>query len=154
MFDSLPPEEQPYREEVYSQVKAPGGCESIRPFPVGYFVRCLQQIAEVLVVTSPFKGSPTWAHEREAALEKHFDVSHTDVIHAKRKGFIRGDVFVDDKLNNVLEWRDAHPQGKAIHWSSEEDSILGVIRTKYWGVVLEQARSFSRFKGPSTQGMW
>ena len=142
VFSSLPEAMQAHMGAVYDRLKKEGG-RSIKPYPgAAEAVKKLQDIAEVLIVTSPFHGSPTWAHEREHALEQHFRIHHTDVIHAKRKEFVRGDVFVDDKLDNVLKWRAANPQGKAIHWSNDTVGGSDITCTKHWHVVLEQAQSF------------
>ena len=103
IFDSLPKEPRSVRDEVYRRLKAIGGCASIPVYPgaVGG-VRRLRKIADVIVVTSPFHGSPTWMHERESWLKWHFDI--TDVHHAKSKARVHGDVFVDDKPAHIEDW--------------------------------------------------
>jgi 5'(3')-deoxyribonucleotidase len=78
----------------------------------------LQSIADVYIVTSPWNSHPTWTHDREHWLKKHFDIPHSRVIHTSAKHVCRGDVFVDDKVSAVAKWRDAHPDGLPVVWST------------------------------------
>jgi 5'(3')-deoxyribonucleotidase len=105
VFDSLPPHAQQWRSTVYRILKERGGCAGI-PLHEGAKegVARLQALADIIVVTSPFKGSETWAHEREHWLESHFGLTH--VIHAKNKARIHGDFFLDDKPEHIKEWLD------------------------------------------------
>jgi 5'(3')-deoxyribonucleotidase len=81
-------------------------------------VRRLQQIAEVYIVTSPWNSNPTWCHDREAWLERHFGIPHARVIHTSAKHLIAGDVLVDDKTSTCDQWRAAWPSGVAVLWST------------------------------------
>ncbi len=61
---------------------------------------------EVVIVTSPYSAVPNWGTERTRWLWRHFGVHADDVILAKRKDRIAGDVLVDDKLDNLRGFRD------------------------------------------------
>jgi 5'(3')-deoxyribonucleotidase len=101
VFDSIP--EKDVQADVYAVMKARGGCLSIPVYQGAQEgVRRLQSYVDIACVTSPFRGSPTWAHEREVWLEKLFGISH--VIHAHRKERVHADFFVDDKPTHVDEW--------------------------------------------------
>ena len=149
VFDSLPEAARDFKYEVYERMKAYGGA-GIKPYPgAAEAVKELQDISEVIVVTSPFHGSATWTHVRESALEKHFGIHHEDVIHAKRKAFVRGDVLIDDKPSNLQEWREAHPDGKPIYWKNpqfSEELPHYVLCTQSWPEVIEVVKKISRRK--------
>ena len=118
VFDSIPEPEA--RREVYRILKGPGGCESIPVYPDAVEgVKKLREMAHIICVTSPFKGSPTWAHEREVWLEKHFGADISYVIHTRHKERIHGEVFIDDKPEHVLGWLD--------YWSNSIDPVLPIL---------------------------
>ena len=61
IFDSIPEPEA--RHEVYRILKDVGGCASIPVYPEAIDgVRELRKLANIIAVTSHFRGSPTWAH--------------------------------------------------------------------------------------------
>lgn len=80
-------------------------------------VRALRGLGEVLFVTAPLEGSPHWHWERTQWIKEHFDSDGKDVIFATRKQHIAGDVLIDDRLDNLLDWQKAHPNGVPILWS-------------------------------------
>lgn len=146
VFDSFPQEAQQHRSSVYAYLKKEGGCLGIPLYPGSQGgVARLQNIADVIIVTSPFKGSKTWTHEREQWLEEYFNIEHTEVIHAKRKEFVRGDFLIDDKPENLQSWREAHPDGKPIYWKNPQFAgpVPGyVICTRSWDVVIDEVQRF------------
>src|SRR5689334_3482006 len=42
-------------------------------------VRRLQEIADVEICTSPMPGAPTWTHERDEWLERHFGIHYKNI---------------------------------------------------------------------------
>lgn len=95
------------RKRCDAHVSRPGFCYAIRPYDYAISrVSRLQEMAEVIVVTSPWDSSPTWMHERTLWLKKHYGVPRTHVIHAAQKHLIWGDVFVDDKPEHVDAWHE------------------------------------------------
>ena len=140
VFDSLPPEAVACQSRVYEYLKQAGGCFGIPMYPGAQEgVARLQDIAEVIIVTSPFKGGKTWTHERELWLETYFKISHENVIHAKRKEFVSGDFLIDDKPSNLMAWQAAHPKGRPIYWKSQQRSETmpdTVMCTQSWDEVV------------------
>lgn len=59
---------------------------------------------EVFFVTSPILTMRSWVYTRTQWLKKHFDATERDMVFTKSKHVVRGDVLVDDKPENVLEW--------------------------------------------------
>jgi 5'(3')-deoxyribonucleotidase len=83
-------------------------------------VKKLKELADIICVTSPFNGSPTWAHERELWLERHFGADISYVIHTRHKERIHGDIFIDDKYEHVRSWFD--------YWLSQNnDYVIPVL---------------------------
>lgn len=78
------------------------------------FVAQLRGLGEVVIVTSPYSAVPTWSHARLAWLEEHFSIPKHDVIFAKRKELIRGDVLIDDKTENCEAFNRASSYRGAI----------------------------------------
>lgn len=140
VFDSIPAELQRYKDRVYNLLKAKLGCFSIRPYDgAKQGMKKLEEIADVVVVTSPFSGSDTWMSERERWLHMHFGIPGSRVIHAQAKHHIKGDYFVDDKTSHVLDWAKAHPTGRALLWDmpyNQNDelpaNLKGVQRVASW----------------------
>lgn len=93
-----------HRQEEFDAVASePGFCESL-PILEGAqdFVESLRSFtSEIIVVTSPYSAAKLWTFERLRWLEKHFAITKHDVIFAKRKELIRGDILIDDFPKNV-----------------------------------------------------
>lgn len=64
--------------------------------------------------TSPWVSCVGWEFERRAWLKRHFDAKPDDVFIMRKKEFLRGDVFIDDKAESVATWAAANPQHTAI----------------------------------------
>lgn len=91
--------------ELDRHVVKPGFCEALEPVPgAREFVAALSRTAEVVIVTSPWKTSPTWCFERRNWLEKCMGWTG-EVMFTKRKDLVRGDVLIDD----AAEHTDAFP---------------------------------------------
>lgn len=141
------------RPDVAAAVKrrigqAPGFAAELEIYPGAVDgVRRLREVAEVYIVTSPWNSNPTWCHDREWWLDKHFGIKHAHVLHTSAKHLVRGDVFVDDKTSSCEAWRDAWPGGIAVQWRTphnRRDAWLG-ISTGNWdeliGIVERAAKS-------------
>lgn len=149
IFDSLS-EHEHLRDATYNELKRPGGCLSIPVYPGAQAaVETLKELVDIVVVTSPFKGSETWVHERELWLEKHFGISHRDVIHTGRKELVDGDIFVDDKVDHVVKWAKDHPTKWALLWAqryNEKGALerqTNVRRVKGWEELIESVKDIS-----------
>lgn len=102
-------------------------------------MRRLHDIAEVYVVTSPWNSNPTWCHDREAWLDRHFGIPHARVIHTSAKHLIAGDVLVDDKTSTCEAWRAAWPSGTAVQFGTphnRRDAWDGA-RAANWDELIE-----------------
>ncbi|HKY40693.1 MAG TPA: hypothetical protein VJN18_32380 [Polyangiaceae bacterium] len=80
------------------------------------FVDALRFIAnDLVIVTSSYSDVPTWEHARRAWLKEHFGFEKQNVVFAKRKELVAGNMLLDDKLRNIDAWRNAWGhQGTAV----------------------------------------
>jgi len=123
LFDSLPAEEKMHQHSVYSRLKGRGGCAGIPVYPgAKEGIESLREVADVVIVTSPFYGSDTWVSERTRWLKDNFGINPDDIIHTKNKERIHGNIFVDDKPEHVEAWLK--------YWQHQEYyDVLGLL----WG---------------------
>ncbi len=125
----------------YDDVKTVGACLSIRPLlGAREGIAKLQDVADVYFITSPFL-SPTWCDERSRWLAKHFGVHHTKVGHFHHKHIVSGDIMVDDKYDNLMAWKDHHPNGTIVLWETPHNRGQTIISqchaTNNWGELLK-----------------
>lgn len=148
-FGSLPGWEE-IRDRYWSEVaKAVGFCGSFEPFPGAVEgVAALREVADVEFLTSPMHGSPTWVHERDAWLERHFGAHHRDVLHVRKKHRVKGDVFVDDYPQNVESWQQHHPNGTALMWTRPYNVLEPFMTVDNWGSLERFVRSVASAHNP------
>lgn len=88
---------------------------------------------KILYVTSPWADETSgwkcesWGAARAEWLREHFGASYKDMIICYDKKYVRGDVFIDDRYKNILEWSSnneegqawlvSHPYNKSLYWS-------------------------------------
>jgi len=141
-FSSLPGFAE-VASDFWESTKEPGFCASIEPYPEARAgVDLLRAIPGVSVefLTSPMHGCPTWTHERDLWLEKHFGAHHHEVMHVRKKERVRGDILVDDKTDHIDAWSLANPKGIPILWAQPYNA--GHVKT--WTEVESIARALQR----------
>jgi 5'(3')-deoxyribonucleotidase len=128
------------KERYDKALRAPGFAMSLDPLPGSKeAVKKLCERVSVHIVTSPLSGSVTWAHEREVWLDLHYGIPHSRVHHSQTKYVLSGDLFVDDKPENVQEWAYYNPLGTAFLWDTSgnrQDKELERLRS--WDELLER----------------
>lgn len=108
-------------------------------------VQELRALGEVVFVTAPMEGSPHWHWERTQWIKEHFGSDGKDIIFATKKQHVVGDVLIDDRLDNLLDWQKSHPNGIPILWSVPYYARLnpmppGVVSCDSWEGLLEFLR--------------
>ena len=137
VFDSLV-EHKHLMDDVYGALKSQHGCYNIPIYDGAQEgVRALQQVAHVIILTSPFGGSRTWMREREQWLVNHFNISPKDIFHGHHKHLVRGDIFIDDKVEHIEAWSQAHPKSAGRLWTREYNKSSTLPRVSTWEEVLE-----------------
>lgn len=64
-------------------------------------------------LTAPYYWSKTWCFDRLLWLKTNFGATEEEVIYAKDKSLVCGDVFVDDKISNVEAWQKQWKNARA-----------------------------------------
>jgi 5'(3')-deoxyribonucleotidase len=125
----------------------PGVARSLEVYPgAQQGVARLHEMVDVYIVTTQLRGSPTWTHDREVWLQTHFSIPSHRVVHTSAKHLCTGEVFVDDRPENVLRWSKAHPKGIGLLWDAPWnrldvvpervfgwDSLLETLAVRYQG---------------------
>ncbi len=138
IFESIELSEPQVRNAAYTKVKAEGGCLGLPLHPLAQDgIKKLQKVAEVIICTSPFYGGKTWVYEREAWLKQHFKIDGKEIIHARRKYHIAGDMLVDDKPEHLEKWSLRFPAGQPVLWATMGNrGVKDFPRVESWEEVL------------------
>ena len=97
---------------------------------------------EVLFVTSPWHGCSTWGHARRLWLRTNVGAADADVVITSRKELLQGDIFIDDKAENVEGWYAAHGGFAVLFDAPYNQECRAGVRMNGWadlGRVLGQA---------------
>jgi 5'(3')-deoxyribonucleotidase len=135
-FSVMTPKES---EAVRAICRQPGWCTALEPKPGAQTaIEKLRQVVDVYVVTSPFPAGPTWAHERDVWLKRHFDFEPEEIVYARSKFVVRGDALLEDNPHNLTRWLDENPNGLGMLWHLPNTSKLahGGVRVRSWDEVL------------------
>jgi 5'(3')-deoxyribonucleotidase len=69
---------------------------------------------DIHVVTSPWVACAGWDKARREWLCAAFSLRHDRLIITEAKSKVVGDVFIDDKIEHVRAWEEAHPYSIAV----------------------------------------
>lgn len=127
------------KDACYTAAKSEGFHDELQPYDGAQDgVARLARVADVYVVTSPWHG-PWWCYERDGWLGEHFGIQRSHIVHTNAKHLCAGDVFVDDRPENVSAWHEAHPASAAALWSQPWNQAHAmppsVVRAASWDVV-------------------
>ncbi len=127
-------------ERFWAEMGKPGVIESLEPYPGAKVVtRIMSSSSELLFVTSPTTSNPTWGYERTNWIRRMLGFSANHVIITKAKHAVQGDVFVDDKPENVITWQEHNPHGKGLLLDRRYNQNIGfrIPRIENLGKVVE-----------------
>jgi 5'(3')-deoxyribonucleotidase len=128
VFDNDEVLEEAYKREV---VAHPDFCRGMRAYPGAVeFVRAARQEYQVLIVTAPY-DVPHWYEGRRDWMVENLGVSKKDVCFLSRKEFFDSDVFVDDKVENVVSWANRQFERRCESWKAP----LPIIVDQPWNRV-------------------
>ena len=86
-------------------VQEKGFCLGLDLLPgAQWLVGAIQRVADVLIVTSPYRDAPYWAYEREQAIRRDFGIERDMVMSVRSKQYARVDVLIDDKPANIVSF--------------------------------------------------
>lgn len=139
IFESIEENNPAIKSAVYARMKAEGGCLGISVNDGAQAgIEKLRQVADLVIVTAPFWGGKTWVYEREKWLHEHFNISGYEVVHARQKYHVAGDMLVDDRLSHLEAWAMRFPQGRPLLWATKgnRDYKGSFTRVSTWEEVI------------------
>lgn len=78
-------------------------------------LKFMNEIGEVFVVTASFDAY-NWDLDRRMWLNTKFGIDKEHIIQTSAKHVVDGDLFIDDRPENIVSWIEAHPKGYALLW--------------------------------------
>jgi 5'(3')-deoxyribonucleotidase len=99
------------RQIIDHELHLPGCASRLEPHEGAVAgVLGLIEVCDVRFVTAPLRGNSTWVYDRNLWLREYFGFEVADrTIYAQDKSLIYGDIFVDDKISNLSDWRFGVP---------------------------------------------
>jgi 5'(3')-deoxyribonucleotidase len=129
---------------LFREISRPGYCAGLLPNEGAQdAIEELRQVVDVVVATRPFI-SPTWVYERMHWLIDHFGFTEHTIINTAAKHMIRGDALLDDNPENVLAWKEEHPQGAGLLWATPNTENMRQcdhFRVRTWPEVLIRVKA-------------
>jgi 5'(3')-deoxyribonucleotidase len=119
-----------------------GWCRSIEPLPGAVEAAArLREEAECVVVTSAWDG-PYWHKERLDWIAEHMGIDRKRVFFAHEKYRVNGDLLLDDKPQNVVDWARAaswRRWGEPLLWHTSGNAAFSdppaITRVRTWEEV-------------------
>lgn len=129
------------RRAVLAECERPGFCARLEPIRgAKEAVGELRKHVQLYAVTSHFH-SHTWVSERDWWLTRHFGFKKSEIIHTSAKFLVKTDIGIDDKPENIVNWKKNHPSGLAMLWpipNTRNVKGLEDYRVKDWDEVLRK----------------
>lgn len=126
---------------VESRIGAPGFCSSLPVLPgAKETVQVLQDLAEVFVITTPWKKCPTWTLERTLWLQDTLNIPAENIVHTMNKTYWWSDFFVDDKPSNVRLWRAKWGTGGYLWNTPQNQEATDLPRLHSWDALIALVR--------------
>ena len=132
---------------IYEPMLQQEFCAGISPaHGAANFLMQLRGLGEVYAATAPMSASKYWLQERAEWLIRELDFDMKHIISADAKHLIRGDMLLDDKVENVCSWAIENRASQAVLWTAPyntefDTSQCGILRADTWERALEIARS-------------
>jgi 5'(3')-deoxyribonucleotidase len=126
--------------------RQPGWCATMPPLPeTQNAVDRLGLRAEIVYATAPMPAAPHWMYERAMWLERMFAANPASIVFTHDKSHVWGDVFVDDKAENVDGWAETHPEGFAVLWDAPYNRDWtprrdNAVRADGWATMFDRLR--------------
>lgn len=128
------------RREMDAEMRRPGVAHKLKLLPGAKdAVLALNEISEVVFVTAPYYGSLTWGNDRVEWLRHHFGDMADKTILTRYKTPVQGDVFVDDRPENLEGWVQENT-GKAVVWDKPYNRDFAhelVERVSSWERIIQ-----------------
>ncbi len=125
-------------QQLFAIMATPGWCESLEVLPdADKHYNQLAEIADIIVVTSPWLDSPTWPYERMKWLSRHFGIGPEKLIHTSAKEYVSADIFIDDHPKNVRRWLERNTGLGLLYSASYNQSAQDLLRVYGWNDMIK-----------------
>lgn len=135
------------KAKAFAKFSVKGYCLSLEPKDGAKdFIQEARKLANVYAVTSPMHDSPFWVYERTQWLRDHFGFDRKHIVHTDAKYLCHGDAFLDDNPGHVMRWKERHPDGLGMMWSTTHNARLKgyeELRVHSWEEVLNSLKGRS-----------
>lgn len=123
-----------FDRDLRRKIKSQGFCGNLPVCPgaVEGFEMVSKRNVDIFIVTSPYIGNPTWHSERDKWLLRNFCVKPSNIVHTQTKQIVHGDLFVDDKPDNVQVWGDRGRNMSAFLWDTHHNQASKLPRLSSW----------------------
>ena len=131
---------EPDRQAINNHLNRPGFAVGLLPYPDAQdgIASLRREGFHIVFVTSPWRTSETWAHDRNEWLRIYFDAEFRDVIHANRKDLIHGETLIDDKPSNCRDWSVAHGRPALLFDQPyNQGNVDPAIRVSRWTEIID-----------------
>lgn len=91
----------------------------------------------LVAVTAPWAGCRDWGYKRGKWLTT-LGFDHKHLVIAADKHYLRGDIFLDDKPENIEMWAEANPNGRAVLYDAPYNQSFSWPLRFQWGQPLEK----------------
>lgn len=116
--EALPPD---LRREFEEHCAAPGFAAGMKPTEGAVAaLKRLRHKAEVFALTAPWPGSLYWPGERILWLQD-LGFQADAIVLTPAKHIVRGDIFVDDRFDWLIRWKEHHPEGTVVLWKTQRN---------------------------------
>jgi 5'(3')-deoxyribonucleotidase len=125
-----------FKEEVYKYLGDPGFFLHLDPIPGALegLRGLIQRGHDVVIATACEYGHA----DKRLWLKRHLpELPHQNIVFIERKELIPGDVFIDDRLENLEKWSEANGMcGDPICFDAPYNRSWGGIRAKSWDEII------------------
>lgn len=99
------------------------------PWAQGLVDACRKRAEEVIVITAPWR-TDGWYDARVAWLQQNLGFRQDEVIVGSAKHLVAVDMFIDDRVSNVMSWAARNPSGLVLvpAWSYNDGAYPGNVR--------------------------
>jgi len=108
------------QEEIERLFQVPLFWRHLPSIPMfGAYIRELElENHEIYFVTAPFFGEKEWCYQRFMWLKERLDIKYEQLIITGSKHLVQGDVFIDDKLSNLVQYRKHNPHSMVVRFGN------------------------------------
>lgn len=126
-------------QKCFEAYQTKGWCFGLEPYEEAlFYLPELKAKFDLYIVTSPMGSSEYWLNERKEWLHHKLGIDEHRVVQTAAKHLVKGDIFVDDKPENVENWAKHFPDRDARLWDMpyNRSAPSSLVRARSWDDIL------------------